>query len=103
MKTKEEILNNYNFNTTRYIFENDYQEIEAVSFDDAGKAMEEYAKEVAIDFLHWFQQTDFSTFVDDIEGKVFFIRCENEDDNKHYSNDDVFEEYLKSKSNEQQH
>lgn len=87
MRTKEEILAKHSTHYSSNIL----------------RAMDVYAKEVAIDFLHWFQQTDFSTFVDDIEGKVFFIRCENEDDNKHYSNDDVFEEYLKSKSNEQQH
>jgi len=92
-KIKEEILSR-NWMTKNNVYE---------ASDMILNVMDKYAKEVAIDFLHWFQQTDFSTFVDDIEGKVFFIRCENEDDNKHYSNDDVFEEYLKSKSNEQQH
>lgn len=96
MKTKLKVLSNNSLYS-------DSDDALNGRFGEIKSAMDEYAKEVAIDFLHWFQQTDFSTFVDDIEGKVFFIRCENEDDNKHYSNDDVFEEYLKSKSNEQKH
>ena len=79
------IMNFKNLNivkdATKYVFENDYQEIQAVSFDDAEKAMDEWVKELAVGF------GEYLLHATGHNNKMF----------------DEYLEYLKTKSNEQQH